>query len=141
MCFRGVHRKQLSITHMRRMNNSFRTPSIQTGMKKNILIYGALVGATITLVSGCVERTVYVQSPPPPGAPVVTEAPPPPQTEVVVAAPGPGYFWVPGYWSWQGRWIWVGGCWRVRPHPHAVWVSGHWAHHAHGYYWVEGRWR
>lgn len=101
--------------------------------------------AAMALVSGCVEhRVVYVQTPPPgavAGPVVVREAPPPVQAEVIVAAPGLGYAWVPGYWAWQGRWVWVRGCWVARPHPRAVLVPGHWAHHGHGYVWVRGYWR
>jgi hypothetical protein len=102
--------------------------------------FALLAAAALPLLSGCVQRRVYVQSPPP-ATVIVDEAPPSPQAEVYIAAPGPGYFWVPGYWSWQGRWVWIGGRWTLRPHPGAAWVSGHWAHHGRGYIWIEGRWR
>ena len=131
----------LRINDLHCVNNPDCLPSIMTGMKKNILICGLAGMLAVSVLGGCVERTVYVQGPPPPGAVVVNEAPPTPPAEVVVAAPGPAYSWVPGYWSWQGRWVWVAGCWKARPHPHAVWVSGRWVHHPHGYYWVEGHWR
>ena len=111
-------------------------------MKMKLMLSSVLAAASLALMGGCVERTVYVQQPPPgqPGE-VVTASPPAPQVEVIGVAPGPGYYWVPGYWAWQGRWVWIGGCWTIRPHPHAVWVGGRWAHHAHGYVWVRGYWR
>ncbi len=121
-----------------------------------------LVGPSLALVAGCVERRVeyvpvqtapvVVQAAPPtgvepvPGSPaaaptVVYQTPPPPQVEVVPMSPGPGYAWVPGYWGWNGEWVWVSGRYVVRPHAHAVWVRGHWSPHGRGYVWVGGRWR
>jgi hypothetical protein len=113
---------------------------------KTTLFAGAVLGfAAAALLTGCVEhRVVYVQAPPPGPAPptvVVTERPPAPVHEGVMVSPGPAYAWMPGYWTWNGRWIWVSGCWVACPHPHAVLVPGHWAHHGHGYVWVNGYWR
>jgi hypothetical protein len=116
-------------------------------MKKSLFATTCLLGlASLSIFTGCVERTVYVRGPRPavvqePGEVVVTEAPPPLQQEVVVAAPGPNYFWVPGYWAWHGHWVWVGGNWTLRPHPHAVWVNGRWGRRGHAYVWIGGRWR
>ena len=116
-------------------------------MKKSLFALSAVALSLATVLTGCVERrVVYVSSPPPsPGPPpadiVVSETPPPLQQEVIVASPGPAYYWVPGYWSWQGRWIWVRGAWTIRPHPHAVYVAGRWAHRGHGYVWIGGHWR
>jgi hypothetical protein len=105
----------------------------------------SIVSAAIPLFVGCVERrVVYVQSPPPAPAMaeiVVSQAPPTPPQEVIVAAPGPGYVWVPGYYQWHGRWVWERGAWVVRPHPHAVWVGGHWDRRGHDYVWRGGHWR
>lgn len=116
-------------------------------MKKNALVTAILAG--LPLFIGCVEtpppapapQAAVVQPPPyPPQEVVVTEAPPAPRTEVIVAAPGPGYYWVPGYWGWNGRWVWVGGGWRMRPYPRAVWVAPHYVHRGHGYIYVRGYW-
>jgi hypothetical protein len=123
-------------------------------MKKSILVKSLLIAASLPLLAGCiVERPVrtvtVVQPAPPPGAPpgdvVVTqpENPPPPQVEVVTVAPGPLdlWFWVPGCWEWRGHWVWAAGRWAPRPHPHAIWVGGHWGHGGRGYVWVGGHWR
>ncbi len=130
---------------MGRMNN-LRWPCVYPGSMKRLFVTAPIAAlVTLPLLSGCVERTVYVERPPAavvqPGETVVTQAPPPPQQEVIVASPGPAYVWVPGYWSWHGRWVWVGGCWRIPPHRHVAWVGGHWAHRGHGYVWVGGYWR
>src|SRR5260370_33325684 len=106
-------------------------------MRQKLLTSCICAVAGAALVTGCVERTVYVQRPPL-GEVVVNEPPPPPQTEVVVEAPGPGYAWVPGYWTWQGSWVWVRGGWRTPPHPRSVWVGGHWHRRGHGYVWIQG---
>ncbi len=106
-----------------------------------------LLAGVAALAGGCVERRVYVpvyaaQPAPAPGSPVVVQtAPPPAQVEVVPVPPGPAYVWTPGYWAWNGSWVWVRGCYVARPHPHAVWVGGRWAHHGGGYVWVRGYWR
>jgi hypothetical protein len=112
-------------------------------MKTRFIATAILAASSLPLLSGCVERTVYVRQPPPGqyGEVVVSEIPPAPQAEVVGVSPGPAYVWVPGYWTWQGRWVWIGGCWTIRLHPHAVWVGGHWGHRGHGYVWVRGYWR
>jgi hypothetical protein len=117
-------------------------------MRKNVLVIAIL--SALPLFTGCVETPPPAPAPqaavvpaPPPAPPqevMVTQPPPPPRTEVIVATPGPGYYWVPGYWAWNGRWVWVGGVWRARPYPHAVWVGSHWVHHGHGYVWVRGYW-
>jgi hypothetical protein len=98
-------------------------------MKRSLL---SLLTVAVFL-TGCAERTVYVQSPPP-----AVPAPPP---EAVVVTPGPAYVWVPGYWSWNGSWVWVAGHYVVPPHPRAVWVGPHWGHGPHGYVWIRGYWR
>jgi len=68
--------------------------------------------------------------------------PPAPVVEVRPAPPAPGLIWVPGYHRWDGRtYVWAPGVWRQPPHAHAKWVTGHWAHDRHGYYFVEGHWR
>ena len=123
---------------------------------KNRRMGAVIASASLAaLATGCVERRVAyvpVYQPQPvyavqpgaaaPVAPVVVQsAPPAPIVEVVPVAPGPAYAWVPGYWSWNGRWVWVRGNWGFRPRPHAVWVSGRWVPHGHGYVWVGGRWR
>ena len=112
-------------------------------MKMRFVVSSVFAAASLALLSGCVERTVYVQQPPPgqSGEVVVAQAPPAPLVDVQGYAPGPGYFWVPGYWSWQGHWVWIAGCWTIQPHPHAVWYGGHWVHRPHGYVWVHGYWR
>lgn len=136
-------------------------------MKIGFWIMAIGTASAATILAGCAEKKVYVQSPPPavvapppvvvtppparfvapppvvvtpPPAVVVSQPPPPPIREVRVAAPGPAYVWVPGYWSWQGRWVWVSGAWRARPHAHAHWIAGHWAPRGHGYVWVGGYW-
>jgi|SRR6266567_2054198 len=106
----------------------------------------SVLTASVFVLSGCAQRTVYVERPGPavveqPGQVEVAEAPPTPPAEVVVQAPGPGYVWVPGYYAWHGRWVWAPGGWVVRPHPHAVWVAGRWHHRGHSYVWIGGHWR
>ena len=128
------------------MLNKLADAHVYSGSMKKLLIAAPIAAiATLPLLTGCVTRTVYVERPPAAGAfptpTVVTETPPPPQTDVIVASPGAAYVWVPGYWSWQGSWVWVGGCWRLPPHGHRVWVAGHWGHRRHGYVWVGGYWR
>jgi len=123
-------------------------------MKKSILTKSLLIAAGLPLLAGCVvyerpARPVTVVEPaPPPGAPppaevVVTqpENPPPPQVEVVPVSPGPAFVWIGGCWEWRGHWVWTAGRWAPRPHPRAVWVTGHWDRHGRGYVWVGGRWR
>ena len=110
------------------------------------LLNMAMSAAVVPLIPGCAEQPAYVQSPPPavvvPAPEVVVAQPPPPvPREVIVASPGPAFVWVPGYWGWQGRWVWVGGAWRPRPYPRAVWVSGRWVRRGSGWVWVSGRWR
>jgi hypothetical protein len=114
-------------------------------MEKNILVKGLLIAVSLPLLAGCV---VYERPPravvAPAGSEVVVDAaPPPPQVEVVPAGPGPVelWFWTPGCWVWRDHWVWVGGRWAARPHPNAVWVTGHWGRRYHGYVWVEGHWR
>lgn len=114
-------------------------------MKASILTISLVAASALPLLTGCIERRVYVERPPvsvAPGSQVVVADPPPPSpSEVVVEAPGPAYVWVPGYWSWQGHWVWVGGSWVIAPYPHAVWAGGHWGRRGHSYVWIEGRWR
>ncbi len=111
-------------------------------MKKSYLAAPILALAVFPWLTGCVERTVYVQRPPVVvREPAVLEAPPPPPPQVVVGTPGAGYAWVPGYWSWSGRWVWVEGRWVIPPHPQGIWVSGHWIRQHHGYVWIRGYWR
>ena len=114
-------------------------------MKKSILIKALLIAASVPLLAGCVvyrpPRAVEVA--PGQSEVVVDTAPPPPRVEVVPVAPGSARLWVwtPGRWVWHDRWVWVGGEWVRRPHPHAVWMAGHWGWRRHGYVWIEGHWR
>lgn len=117
-------------------------------MKTSKAVKYVLIGASLPLFAGCVEReVVYRDRPAPPPNEVVVEepapAPPPPQAEVITVAPGPmdAWFWVQGCWEWHGRWIWVGGHWVPRPHPGAVWVTAHWGWRGHHRVWVTGYWR
>jgi hypothetical protein len=103
-------------------------------MKNSILTKTLIITATVSLFTGCVERPVYVQQPPPgapPQAEVVTgdPAPPPPQVEVIPIAPDPAFIWIGG------------GRWAPRPHPGAVWMRGHWGHRGHGRVWIHSGWR
>ena len=76
------------------------------------------------------------------GEVLVTQAPPAPRVEVQTVAPGPGYVWTPGYWRWTGTdYVWTSGVWVVRPRASAVYVRGHWEHHAGGWVWIPGHWR
>ena len=72
-------------------------------MKKVVFIITTLLAI---LASGCVERTVYVRS-----------GPPPLKTEIVTVAPYTDAVWVPGHWKWGGH------------YRGYVWVSGHWRRH------------
>jgi len=118
-------------------------------MRTSILIKSLLIAASLPLLAGCMVerpgRTVTVAEPAPPGAVVVEQAenPPTARVEVMPTPPGPLdlWVWVPGSWEWRGQWVWVSGRWAPRPHPHAVWVAGHWNRHDHGYVWVSGHWR
>ncbi|PYM16587.1 MAG: hypothetical protein DME18_01060 [Verrucomicrobia bacterium] len=94
-----------------------------------------LIGVGLLFTNGCIVVREH------PREAVITEAPPPPQVEVVPAAPGPDHVWIEGYWVWRGRWAWEPGRWALRPHNHAVWIRGHWAHRRHGWAWLPGRWR
>lgn len=99
-------------------------------MKKMYLALPLLALAVVPLLTGCAERTVYVQSPPPPAP-----------AEPVVVSPGPAYVWVPGYWGWDGaRYVWVGGHWAYPPHPRAVWVGPHWGYRSGVRVWIGGYW-
>jgi YXWGXW repeat-containing protein len=128
-------------SHCARLNKSKARSvhEINWYMKSMILSLKALGLVSAALLTGCVERTVYVQGPP--GETVATEAPPAPQAEVVVTAPGPAYIWLPGYWSWHGGWVWIGGRWSLPPRPAAVWIGGRWVHRGRGFVWIGGRWR
>jgi hypothetical protein len=118
-------------------------------MKTSNVIKYALIGASLPLLAGCVEReVVYRDRPaPPPSQQIVVEdttpAPPPVQVEVVTEAPGPleVWFWVPGCWEWRGSWVWAGGHWAERPHRGAIWVRSGWVVRGHGRVWVSGHWR
>ena len=118
-------------------------------MKTSTFVKCALIGATLPLFAGCVERERVVYRDRPvavaPGEVVVADPGPPPavQTEVITVAPGPldGWFWVPGCWEWRGHWVWYGGHWAARPHRGAVWVRSGWAVHGHGRVWISGHWR
>jgi hypothetical protein len=33
------------------------------------------------------------------------------------------------------------GFWAMPPHPHAIWITGHWRHRHGGYIWIPGYWR
>lgn len=117
-------------------------------MKTSTFIKCALIGTSLPLLAGCVEREVVYRDRPvavAPGEVVAAEPgePPPVQTEIMTAAPGPMdvWFWVPGCWEWRGHWVWYGGHWSARPHPGAVWVHAGWGHRGHGRVWVTGHWR
>jgi hypothetical protein len=116
-------------------------------MKTSTFIRCALIGTTLPLFAGCVEREVVYRDRPvavAPGEVVVADPgePPPPQEEVVTVAPGPlaVWFWVPGCWEWRDHWVWYGGHWAPRPHPGAIWIRSGWAHRGHGRVWVSGHW-
>jgi hypothetical protein len=115
-------------------------------MKKSILTKGLLLAASLPLLAGCVVFERQPVAVAPPSAEVVVaqpENPPAPQVEVMPAPPGPLtlWLWVPGGWEWRGQWVWARGHWAPRPHPHAIWVAGHWDRHDHGYVWVDSHWR
>jgi hypothetical protein len=115
-------------------------------MKTSNLIKYALVGASLPLLAGCVEREVVYRDRPAryQEEVVVTDPGPPPpvQTEVITVAPGPldVWFWAPGCWEWRGHWVWAGGHWMARPHRGAVWVGSGWVVRGHGRVWVSGHW-
>src|SRR5258708_5953657 len=89
-------------------------------MKRMILVT-TLVAASLPWLDGCVERTVYVQQPPPgqgqPGETVVTEAPPALCGLVVVAGHWAGYRGVPGRWAYNVTCARVCVGWRGWAHP------------------------
>lgn len=48
--------------------------------------------------------------------------------------------WVTGHYAYRGgRYVWVGGRW-VRGRHGYVYVQPHWKHTRHGYYFVAGHW-
>jgi hypothetical protein len=116
-------------------------------MKRRYWISVFTAAAGLGLFSGCApHREVVVEEHPTTETTVrrevvVTEAPPALRVEEPVASPGPDYEWVPGFWSWDNHWVWNAGKWTVRPHQHALYQPGHWAHRSDGYVWIEGRWR
>ena len=85
------------------------------------------------LFGGCIEedRTVDVQS-----------APPPPATESLPESPRPtGTVFVRAHWAWDGsHYVWVPARTLRRPNPQAVWVEAHWQSSPRGWYWEAGHW-
>jgi hypothetical protein len=75
---------------------------------------------------------------------VVTVRPPEPTVVVAVPpAPSPRHVWVKPYWVWNAhlrRYDRVEGYWALPPHPHAIWIDGHWRERRGGYVWVPGHW-
>jgi hypothetical protein len=72
-----------------------------------------------------------------------TEPPPPLRREVVAPhPPHPHWVWIGGHWNRAGgKWIWVRGYWSRPPHAGAMWVPGWWVARPHGYIWIAGHWR
>jgi len=69
----------------------------------------------------------------------------PPTKKVVVvkkgSPPHPHAVWVEGHWHWNGaKYIWKKGYW-LKPRKGFVWVPGHWVNTKHGWYRVEGHWK
>lgn len=66
-------------------------------------------------------------------------------THVIVRRPmrpSPGHIWVADEWTPSGgTYVVREGHWEVPPHPHAVWIPGHWRDRPRGYVWVPGHWR
>jgi hypothetical protein len=114
-------------------------------MKKSFIIKCAVIGASLPLLAGCVERQVVYRDRPAPAPVVVDDAPaaPAPYVEVQTMAPGPlaVWFWAPGVWEWHGRWVWTRGHWIARSHPGAEWVVAHWGKRGGHRVWVTGGWR
>jgi hypothetical protein len=115
-------------------------------MKKTVLLFAVLTAGALALVTGCANQsgTSQGQARPieQPGATMVDQTPPELQKEPIPKPPGPkyAYAWIPGYWTWQGHWAWTSGTWVPLPHPHLVWVGGHWIKWGTRYKWIPGRW-
>lgn len=123
-----------------------------------VLVLGAALPAAV-FSSGCVRRTVVVQTPPatviqqapamtmapaPATPPVVVlkEAPPAPRFEEMSPKPASDYVWIPGYWAWRaGQQQWVAGHWEVPPHVGAKWVAPKWERQGDGYMFIQGYWQ
>ncbi|SNT07566.1 YXWGXW repeat-containing protein [Granulicella rosea] len=102
-------------------------------MKNQLLIAStAVLLAVGSAVSS--QAQIVVRIGPPPPRVVETVPPPPPEHR--------DWAWHAGYHRWDGnRYVWVPGAYERPPHPHAVWVEGHWDHRGGGYVWREGHWR
>jgi hypothetical protein len=71
----------------------------------------------------------------------VPNGPPAPLVEARAVAPGPAFVWIGGWWEWHSRWVWHNGYWGRPPHPHAMWMPGHWDRRPRGWRWTPGHWR
>lgn len=128
-------------------------------MKPTILFLGAAAAAAV-FMSGCIRRTVVVQTPPAtvvqapapamtmapaqvtPPVVVLKEAPPSPRIEEVTPKPSADYVWIPGYWAWRaGQQQWTAGHWEVPPQVGAKWVAPKWERQGDGYVFIQGYWQ
>jgi hypothetical protein len=99
-------------------------------MKKELIA----AACALFLTAGAANAQLVVRIGPPPPRPVERIPPPPPEHR--------DWAWHAGYHRWDGaHYVWVPGAYVVPPHPHAVWVEGHWRHRGEGWVWVEGHWR
>lgn len=67
-----------------------------------------------------------------------------PVAPVVVrtVAPSPRHVWAEGEWVWvNNNYVWHAGYWAEPPHPHEIWIAGHWRRAYGGWNWVPGHWR
>jgi len=98
-------------------------------MKKLLLV----TACGFLLTAGIANAQIHIRIGPP--APPREVVPPPPPEHR-------DWAWHAGFHRWEGdHYVWVPGYYVAPPHPHAVWVAGHWAHRGGEYVFVEGHWR
>ena len=72
---------------------------------------------------------------------IIKARPPIPHYERV-HAPSPRHVWIDEEWEPRGgTYVFAGGRWAEPPHPHMIWVPGHWATRPRGEVWIRGHWR
>ncbi len=99
-------------------------------MKHKIIIYLALVLATLLGTQAFAGIQLIVKIAPPPI--VVFDQPP---------CPGDGYIWTPGYYQYGDYgYYWVPGQWVMPPSVGMLWTPGYWGLTSGRYVWHEGYW-
>ena len=75
-----------------------------------------------------------------PAPPYIKPSPPDARHETISPKPHPNAVWVSGHWAWTGEhYTWIDGRWDASPKGNA-WVSGRWRRTPRGWVWVAGQW-